>query len=203
MPSAIVLAGGQSRRLGRDKASTIVAGKTLLQHVIDRVSPLVDEVIVVTRPGQILPPVTEGSMYAGDVKLVLAEDVFPGKGPLGGLYSGLAAASVFPAVVVACDMPLLQPALIEELLRLAPGFDAVVPVHLGRPEPLCAVYATSCLDAIQARIDRADLKLSALPDDLHTCYVAEADWRRLDPDGLSFFNLNTPDDLARAEALLG
>ena len=195
MASAIVLAGGQSSRLGRDKASIVVAGATLLQHVLNRVSGLASEVIVVTRPGQELPSIASPPRSV--------EDSLPGKGPLAGLYTGLTAATSFPAIAVAGDMPLLQPPLLQELLDLALEFDAVVPRRQGLPEPLCAVYNAACIEAIRSCIERDDLKMANFLGDVRTRYVGEDEWQRVDPNGLSFFNLNTPEDLARAEALLG
>jgi molybdopterin-guanine dinucleotide biosynthesis protein A len=193
--SAIILAGGQSTRLGRDKASELLLGRSLLQRVVDRLDGLVDEFVIVRATGQALPPI------ASTVPLRVVEDDFPRIGPLGGVYSGLSATKEPRAITVACDMPLVVGALLAELLRRAPGHDAVVPVN-GQPEPLCAVYAMSCITAMKARIDAGEYKVTAFLETIDVLYVEPEEWRRFDPEGLSFLNINRDADLRRAEHLL-
>lgn len=203
MASAIILAGGQSRRLGEDKAAVKLAGRPLLQHVIDRVSPLVEDVIVVTRQWQSLPGITGLRPREGRPRpLIMVEDAVSGQGPMGGLYTGLSVVTSFPALTVACDMPLLQPALLEALLARADGSSAVVPLRSGLPEPLCAVYDAACLRPLRLRLERGELEMRGWLEDVRTRYFAEADWRLIDPAGLSFFNVNTRADLERVQALL-
>lgn len=193
--AAIILAGGKSSRFGRDKASELLRGRSLLQRVADRLDGLVDEYVIVTAAGQQLP-----SLYASR-PIVSVEDLYPEAGPLGGVYTGLATTQAPLAIAVACDMPLLQPALLRALLRLAPGHDAAVPMN-ELPEPLCAVYAASCLPAIKAQLDAGSYKMTGFYGAVDVRYVEPETWRRFDPDGLSFFNLNSEDDLRRAEQLL-
>jgi molybdopterin-guanine dinucleotide biosynthesis protein A len=195
--SGVILAGGLSARLGRDKASELLAGRSLLQRVVDRLAGLVDEYVVVTAAGQALPSVeAEAPMRA-------IEDAYARVGPLGGVYSGLSAMQGARAVTVACDMPLLQPALLSELLLLAPGHEAVVPLSDGGlPEPLCAVYAKTCLPAIKQRIDAGAYKVTGFFESVDVLYVEPEVWRRFDSDGLSFLNVNTEQDLSRAEPLI-
>ena len=193
--SAVILAGGLSSRLGRDKAAELLLGRSLLQRVIDRLEGLVDEYVVVTAAGQTLPSVKASA------SLRAVEDEYPRIGPLGGIYTGLSAMQARRAITVACDMPLLQPALLMELLRMAPGHDAVVPLN-GLPEPLCAVYAAACLPAIRERIDAGEYKVTGFFEAIDVLYVEPDAWRRFDPDGLSFLNVNRGEDLRRAEELL-
>lgn len=193
--AAIVLAGGKSSRLGRDKASEPLLGRPLLQRVLDRFLGLVDEYVVVRAAGQTLPAIETPALR-------VVEDLYPETGPLGGIYSGLSAAAAGHAVVVACDMPLLQPKLIAELLRLAPDHDLVVPVSEEFPQPLCAVYSKACLDAIRAQLDAGNYKITAAFGLLRPLYLRPDDWRPFDPEGLSFQNLNREEDLQRAAALL-
>lgn len=193
--AAIVLAGGRSTRLGRDKAGELLLGRSLLQRVLDRLAGLVDEYVVVRAPGQTLPPIQ------APAPLSVVEDAYPNAGPLGGLYTGLASMRAPRAVAVGCDMPLLQPALLSELLRLAPGRDAVVPLN-GLPEPLCAAYAASCLPAIREKLDRGSLKMTGFYDDVDVLYVEPGVWHRFDPEGLSFLNVNRDEDLLRVRELL-
>ncbi len=193
--AAVILAGGLSTRLGRDKASELLLGRSLLQRVIDRLAGLVDEYVLVTTSGQTLPPVEASA------PLRAVEDAYARIGPLGGIYTGLSAMQAPRAITVACDMPLLQPPLLAELLRLAPGHDAVVPLN-SLPEPLCAVYATTCLPAIQDRIQASQYKVTGFFEGVDVLYVEPDAWRRFDPDGLSFLNVNREEDLRRVEALL-
>lgn len=192
---AIVLAGGRSTRLGRDKASEMLLGRTLLQHVIDRVAPLVTEVIVVRAPGQSLPDIAA----AAPVRIV--DDAYPGTGPLGGICTGLAAASAARCLAVACDMPLLSQTLLRELLRRSAECDVVMPV-LEYPEPLHAIYARTCIEPMRARLDAGQLKITGFLGAVHVCYMREAECRAFDPDLLSFVNTNTEEELSRAEELL-
>ena len=183
---AIVLAGGQSKRFGRDKASELLLGRPLLAHVVDRVASLVGEITVVRAPEQVLPPIERS------VRIV--EDAYPGSGPLGGIYSGLAAATPDRCLVVACDMPLLSPALIAELLRRSTAFDVVMPV-LKYPEPLHAVYARTCIEPIRARLDAGQGKITSFLGAVHVEYMREDECRAFDSDLHSFRNANTPEDL--------
>lgn len=192
---AIVLAGGRSTRLGRDKASEMLLGRTLLQHVIDRVAPLVAEVIVVRAPGQSLPDIAA----AAPVRIV--DDAYPGTGPLGGICTGLDAANADRCMAVACDMPLLSHALLSEVLRRSAECDVVMPV-LEYPEPLHAVYARTCIEPMRARLEAGQLKITGFLGAVHVCYMREAECRTFDPDLLSFVNTNTEEELSRAEELL-
>ena len=195
--SGVILAGGLSTRLGRDKASELLAGRSLLQRVVDRLAGLVDEYVVVTAAGQVLPAVEASA----PVRAV--EDAYARVGPLGGIYSALSAMQGAWALTVACDMPLLQPALLSELLRVAPGHDAVVPLNDGGlPEPLCAVYAKTCLPAIKQRVDAGSYKVTGFFESVDVLFVEPQAWQGFDSDGLSFLNVNREEDLRRAEALI-
>jgi molybdopterin-guanine dinucleotide biosynthesis protein A len=193
---AVVLAGGRSSRLGRDKASLELLGRPLLRRVLDRLAGLADEYVVVRAAGQVLPAVKGQS-------LSIVDDLYRGAGPLGGIYTGLASLQAPRAIVVACDMPLLQPALLAELLRLGQGQAAVVPLNdAGLPEPLCAVYARPCLETLRAQLEAGRFKVSDALDLVRPRYVRPEAWRRFDPQGRSFQNVNTEEDLRRVTELL-
>jgi molybdopterin-guanine dinucleotide biosynthesis protein A len=195
--SAIILAGGLSTRLGREKASELLLGRSLLQRVIDRLEGLFDQHLVVTAAGQTLPPL-QASVPVDEIR-----DLFPQIGPLGGLYTGMSVMRHVRVVAVACDMPLLQPALLAELLRLLTGHHAVVPLNdAGLPEPLCAAYSLDCLPAIRDCIDQERYKLTSFFAGVDVLYIRPEAWRRFDPDGLSFLNVNREEDLVRAQELL-
>jgi molybdopterin-guanine dinucleotide biosynthesis protein A len=193
--AGVVLAGGQSRRLGRDKAVEPFWGQPLIRRVIDRVAPVTQEIVVVVADA------ARGQSLPLESRHRVAVDRYPGGGSLGGIFSGLAAARHPWALVVSCDMPFLNPSLLRHMLSLRQDADAVVPVVDGRPEPTHALYFKACLPHIEARIQAGELKISGFFDQVRVRYLAEDEVRRFDPEGLSFFNVNTPEDLARALAL--
>lgn len=193
--SGVVLAGGRSRRLGRDKAVEPFLGQPLVRRVIDRLAQVTQEIVVVVADaarGQALPlePIHR-----------VALDRYPDGGSLGGIFSGLTAARHPWALVVSCDMPFLNPGLLRHMLSLREDADAVVPVVDGRPEPTHALYSRACLPHIEARLQAGELKISGFFDQVRVKYLQEAEAQRFDPEGLSFFNVNTPEDLERALAL--
>jgi molybdopterin-guanine dinucleotide biosynthesis protein A len=193
--AAIVLAGGRSTRLGRDKASEVLLGTTLLQRVIDRVFPLVGEIVVVSARGQRLPDIRTPA----PVRLV--EDDYPECGPLGGIATGLARIEAPRALAVACDMPLLSAPLIGELFRRSDGCDVVMPV-LAFPEPLHAVYNPVCLAPIRERLEAGQYKITAFLGAVRVRYMREDECRAFDPELRSFLNTNTEADLARVRSLI-
>jgi molybdenum cofactor guanylyltransferase len=196
--SAIILAGGKSTRLGRDKASQELLGVSLLQRVVSRIEPLASEIVVVRAAGQTLPAIE------ASVPVRVVEDAIAGSGPIGGIYTGLSTIESPLAITVACDMPLLQPALLIEMLALATDdYDGVVPTNdMYLPEPLCAVYKKSCIEGIDTQIAANQLKVALFLDKVRVRYVPPATWRAWDPKGLSFLNINRESDLKRAETLL-
>ncbi|MCY4578697.1 MAG: molybdenum cofactor guanylyltransferase [Chloroflexi bacterium] len=193
--SAIVLAGGLSRRLGRDKALEPFEGEPLIQRVIGRLSRFTDETVVVVNSearGKELPLPHDA---------VIAVDIFPDSGSLGGIFTGLTAARNEWGFVVACDMPFLNTDLILHMLALRSDYDAVVPLLNGYPEPTHAVYSSACLPDIQRRLEARELKIAGFFDDVRVRTLSEVEVDDLDPERLSFFNVNTPEDLARAVTL--
>jgi molybdopterin-guanine dinucleotide biosynthesis protein A len=185
--TGVVLAGGQSRRMGRDKALLELSGETLLARAVRLLSAVTTELLVVGRQA------LDGS--PSSVRIVPDEQ--PGLGPLGGIATALRTMRTQHALVVACDMPLLQPALLRLLLSLAAQADAIVPRSAQGPEPLHAVYSAGCLPAVDACLRDGERAVSALLARVRTQYVEPREWAPYDPDGLSFLNVNTPDDWLR------
>ncbi len=134
--------------------------------------------------------------------LSTVEDLFPESGPLGGIYTGLEAISAPYGVVVACDMPLLQPALLRKLLCLGSKHNLVVPVNDDRPEPLCAVYARACIEPLRSRLEAGDFRVTSFVEAAGAHFLRPEEWRPFDAGGLSFKNLNRQSDLQSIEALL-
>lgn len=195
--SGIILAGGRSRRLGRDKAVEPFAGQPLIRRVIRRIETLTGEIVVVVADAD------RGKALPLDAQHRVAVDVYPDTGSLGGIFSGLAAAGGQWGLVAACDMPFLNRELLTYMLTLREGWDAVVPLPGAYPEPTHALYAKSCLPHIEAKLKANDLKISGFFDQVRVRYVSEEEIRGFDPELHSFFNVNSPEDLARAVALSG
>ncbi|MEA3459109.1 MAG: molybdenum cofactor guanylyltransferase [Chloroflexota bacterium] len=186
--TAIILAGGRSHRLGLDKALLRLDGETLLEAAVKKVATLSDEVIVaVSGP---LPYRLPGAH--------LVTDIHPGCGPLGGIHAGLAAASNFYSLVVACDMPFLNIELLRYMVEIAPGNDVVMPRLGTYLEPLHAIYSKDCLKPIERRIEAENFKVSDFLSEVRVRYLEREDIERFDPEHLSFFNINTMEDLERA-----
>src|SRR3972149_327416 len=187
MVTIAIQAGGASSRMGRDKGIVPLAGKPMVRHLLDRIEGLGDETLITTNSPQ-------DYRFAG-VRLV--GDTRPGTGALGGLHTALSAARGETVLVLACDMPLASRPLLEHLLARAPEADVVIPRREGEYEPLCAVYAKRCLALVEAALE-AGGRGGGRPVPRGVA-VEEPEWSVFDPEGLTFFNVNTPQELAEAE----
>jgi len=192
--TSIILAGGKSLRLGRSKALQVIEGKSLIQRVADRLAILSTEIIIATAHGEAIP-------CSSAVRIKTVADIYPGKGPLVGIYSGLIASSSSRAIVVGCDTPFLSVSLLEYMIQICSTFDVVVPRIKNKLEPLCAVYSKNCLVPIQGLLEQNELKISELFSMVKVKYVEEDEINSFDPKHLSFFNINSQDDLERAKKL--
>jgi molybdopterin-guanine dinucleotide biosynthesis protein A len=186
--SALVLAGGRSSRLGQPKALLPFDGEPVIARVVARLQPLFRETIVVAARDQELPP-----MPARVVR-----DQVDHQGPVAGICFGLEASATDVNFVVSCDSVFLKPALVAHLLSLAPGHDAVVPRWEERLQPLQAVYRSSVLPIAREQLARGELRLGDLFARVRARAVEEEEVRRFDPQGESFFNINTLEDYADA-----
>jgi len=186
--AGIVLAGGKSRRMGRDKACLPYGDSTLLAHVVEMVRSIAEPTFVVA---------DIADKYVLPDRTVVVGDMFPSAGPLGGLITGLTLAPGTYHVVVACDMPRLNPAVLRLLMEKANGADGAIPEVAGRLEPLCAVYHRRCADALRAQLDAGRLALHMAVESLALRRVGEDALRRIDPDLACFTNLNTPEEYRR------
>ena len=193
--TAVILAGGMSRRLGRNKALEPFQGEPLIRRVVHRMGQTASNIIVVANDDERAAELN----LPDHVTPVI--DEYPGKGSLGGIYTGLKAAPTEWAVFCACDMPFPSPRLYRALLSNRAANDAVVPVVDGRPEPIHAAYSRACLEPIREKLAADRLKISGFFDDVRVCYFTEDRVREIDPDLLSFFNINTQKDLEKANRI--
>lgn len=194
--TGIILAGGKNLRLGRNKALEKIGGITIIDRVASRLTPIVKQLIIVTADGKNhLIPAPSARFIA---------DIYPGKGPLGGIYTGLTLSSTKFNIAVACDMPFLNTSLFKYMLGLTAGFDAVVPrTKQSYFEPLHAIYSQSCLPVIKENLDSGQLSIRAFLKKVKVRYIEEDECRRYDPELLSFFNMNRQSDYEKALKIAG
>ena len=194
---AIVLAGGKSLRLGYNKVLETLGSRSLLEHVISRIAPLGSGIIVVATEEQVIP------QFEDYPNLQVVTDIYPSKGPLGGIYTGLKTSSSDCNLVVAADMPFLNRSLLEYMLGLTDGFDLVAPRVEGQVEPLHAVYMRSCLTTIEKMMKEGVLGVHRLFPRVNVRYLEVEEIARFDPEQRSFFNINTEGDLQIARKITG
>ncbi len=188
-----ILAGGQSSRMGTDKAFVRVLGRPLIDSILAQVAGLGEETIVITN---------QPDEYR-QLGLPLFADVLPEKGALGGLYTALYHSTRPHTLCLACDMPFAARPLLAHLIALRPEGDVIMPRLAGEAEPFRAVYAHECLGPIRAALDAGRMRVISFFDAVRVRFVDDAEIERFDPEHLSFFNVNTPADLAEAERLAG
>ena len=194
--SCIVLAGGKGLRLGRNKVLESIGNRSLLQRVVSSISFFKSDIIIVTASGQSF------SRFADYPRLKIVTDIYPGKGALGGIYTGLVASNSFYNLIVSCDMPFLNQALLHYMIQVSPGFDAVVPRLGNMVEPLHAVYSKGCLAPIERLLKQGNLKVSDILPRVKVRYVEAEEMDMFDPKHLSIFNVNTEADLRKARELI-
>jgi molybdopterin-guanine dinucleotide biosynthesis protein A len=198
--SAVILAGGKSRRLGEDKSFLVVDGQPLIARMAGRLTALSDDLIIVTNEPKQYEPL------ALPVRLVPDEQ--PGVGSLMGIYSGLKVADHHHALVVACDMPFLSVPLLRYMVRLivprplTGDYDVIIPRLGDLLEPLHAIYSKTCLPAIAQLLAQERRQIIAFFPQVRVRYVVEDEINRFDPYHLSFVNVNTPEDWAQVQTLL-
>lgn len=190
--SGVIQAGGRSARMGgRPKALIELAGRSIIERVLAALAPAVDDVLVVTNTPE---------LYAF-LDLPMVGDVYPDHGPLGGIYSGLKAASGSAALTVACDMPFLHPDVLRLVAARAGEGDVVIPRVGSRLETMHAAYDKACLPHIAERLVAGRLKIVDFLEGVRVVEIAEDEIARFRDPRVVFMNVNTPDDLERARAL--
>ncbi len=186
--TGIILAGGENKRMGVDKAFLMVAGMPMIEHVLRTLRSVVRRIIIVTNSPE--------RYRAYDARVVM--DRLDQRGPLTGIYSGICSSESEYNVVVACDMPFLNAKLLSYLMELAPGYDAVVPGEGELTEPLHAVYSRKLLPVIEERIRCDERRMQGIFSGANVRYVTEKEISRFDPERRSFINLNTPQQYKEA-----
>lgn len=192
--TGVILAGGKSRRMGEDKRYLVVGEQTLLERGLGVIRSIFQEVLIVI--AQDSPPL--------DVDAKVVRDLLPDCGSLGGLYTGLMQATTPWIFVVACDMPFLDQAVIDQFTSRRATADIVMAKLDARLHPMHALYGKRCLPALEQMIQARQFKIQEIvsQSSLRVQYVTEAELLTIDPSWRSFQNVNTPSDLEAARSLL-
>jgi molybdopterin-guanine dinucleotide biosynthesis protein A len=185
MLTGAVLSGGKSLRYGSNKALEVFQGKSLLQYAVQSLRSFCSPLLVVAND---LKPYLQ-------VRATLVQDILRDQGPLGGIHTALVFSPHEWLLVKATDMPFLAPELVRFMIASRDGFDVVVPVLNGRYDPLLALYSRRCLASVAATLERGDRKITKFFPKVRVKELPEQEWRTVDPKGLSFMNVNTPQDL--------
>jgi len=188
MVCGCIMAGGQSSRMGTNKALLDFHGQRLIERTAGQFTAWFDQVVIVTNTPGIFA-------YLG---LPMVEDRVPGLGPLGGIEAGLSVSRHPYSFFAACDMPFLNQALIAYLVSLAGQADIVVPRIDGEYQPMHAVYSSACLPAVQSQLASGIYKVTRFFEQMQVCAVTEAEVRRFGDPKRLFFNCNTPAELDQA-----
>lgn len=192
--TGVLLAGGQSKRMGRDKRFIQLEGISLFARVLDTLKNTFEQVIVVVAK--------HGTECFTEIPQVV-EDVIPNCGSAGGIYSGLIYSATDRIFCIACDMPFLNSTVASYLCSIDPYADIVMAQVGGKLHPMHAVYSKRCLPALKHKLEEKDLQIHTMCNnpELAVKIVPETDIREHDPYGLSFYNINTPMDLEFAQKL--
>lgn len=186
--NGIILAGGENRRMGADKAFLDIDGRPMIEHILALFADLFKKTIIVTN--------TPERYRSYEAELV--GDALAVRGPLTGIYSGLLWSGEEYNFIAACDMPFLNPRLIAYMGEVSRGHDAVVPRVNGLPEPLHAVYSKRTLSTIESHILSGERRIYRIFDRLDVRYLVDEEISRFDPDLRSFRNINTPEEYKEA-----
>ena len=191
--TGVILAGGLNKRFdGQNKAFIRIGGQRIVDRLLDVYDRLFDQIVLVTN---------DPAAYS-DVDALIVTDHYSVRSSLNGLHAGLFAAAHEHAFFAACDTPFIKDALIQRLLdTVSRKADIVIPSTSAGYEPMFAVYKKTCLPAMEWQLERDLLKIQGLFRKVRVKLVDEAELRKADPELVSFFNVNTPADLVRAEAL--
>ena len=189
MITGAVLAGGKSRRYGRNKALEELRGKRLIDYGLEALRSLCDPVFVV---------VNDASIYR-HLEATVIQDILPEQGPLGGIHTSLLFSPNEWVLVRATDMPFFSPGVASLMCEVKEGYDAVVPECNGLFEPLLALYHRRCIPSVAAVLEKGERKTTRFYEKVRVRTLREEEWRALDPEGLSFINVNTLEDMEKIE----
>ena len=190
--TGVILAGGESRRMGSDKSLLPIHGARFIDHVYTRMAALFDEVLIVTN---------SPDLYS-EIPCRKVPDIYYAQGALAGVHSGLAHAKTEQAFVVGCDMPFISPAVIRQICSHADEGDLVMPHSSNGHEPLHALYSKSCLPAMEQVLDAGQKRIMLFFDQVRLVELPATEIQKYDPEEKSFQNINTAEDYFRLRGTL-
>lgn len=185
--TGIVLAGGRASRMGRDKAFLVFDDKPLIEIMIDKLSSFFNDLIIVAN----------NPLLYKKYNIRIEPDILKERGPLGGIYTGLVKSSNMYNFICPCDMPFINEDLIKYMLGVIDVYDVVVCEYKGKLEPLCAIYSKNCIKPIEKQLSKDNLKVTDFFKDVKVKIITENEVVRLDLNGSSFANMNTPEDYSK------
>lgn len=198
MVTGVILSGGKSRRMGENKAFLRLGNDTLIGHVSQSLQSITDELLLITNTPD----------EYSHLNIAKHHDIIQNVGTLGGIHSGLTHATHETVICVGCDNPFLQPKLLNYLVSVLDNYDAVMPVTKERNDThetlqtLCSIYSKQCIPIIEEMLNEQELRVHALQERANVLCVNPQTWQLYDPDGLSFFNINTPEDYMKAKSIV-
>ncbi|MFH1777215.1 MAG: molybdenum cofactor guanylyltransferase [Candidatus Omnitrophota bacterium] len=182
--TGIILAGGKSTRMGKDKSFIPVYGRPIIEIVIDKISSLTSQLLIITN---------KPCLYR-KYGIKTKKDILHEHGSLGGIYTSLVFSKTVYNLITACDMPFINMEVARYMIRIMPGYDCVVLRWRRRLEPLFAIYSKHCIRTIEDQLKKKNLKISDIFSNLKTKIIMGKEIRRFDPCGRSFVNINTRQD---------
>ena len=193
MITGAILAGGYSKRFGKNKAFVEIGGKKLIERIIDIFRPIFDDILIVSNS-------PEEYEFTG---CPVIRDALPVKGPLVGIYSALLASKNKYIFISACDMPFINPGLIGYMIEKKKGYDIIVPSFEEKKlEPLHAIYSKTCLPYIKNKISIHEKRVISFYPDLLVYKLKKDEIIKYDPQFLSFYNINTNEDFKKSGQFL-
>ncbi len=183
--TGVILAGGKSIRMGKNKAFIQVEGIPIIERIHNLFTELFQEVIIVTN---------EKDLFS-NFNSKIYSDLIPDKGALGGLYTGIVWSSFYYSFCVACDMPFIKRSLVQYLIENVANEDVIIPRTKDGLQPLHAIYSKNCIDPIRRSIEEGKSKIIDIYDEVNVKIVDERNFLSFDPGRESFINVNTPEEL--------
>ena len=184
--NGVILAGGRSSRFGTNKALSMFKGERLIERLVRSLGQVTQSLFLVTNTPEAYP----------FLNLPTGKDLIPDCGPLGGIYTALKSIETPLCLCIACDMPFVHPNFMAYMIQTTTSYDVVVPMNGQREEPLCAVYRTTCIPAIEERIQAKRYKMIGFYDQVRVKRITASDTDHYNTD--MFFNVNTPGDYEEA-----
>ncbi len=185
--SGFILAGGKNSRMGSDKGLLVVKGKRIIEHLIEELEQVVDDIIIISNE--------ENYNYLG---YRVYRDILKNRGPMGGIHTALTFSKTRKNLIVGCDMPFLNRSIFQFIVDNSFGFDIAVPINNEKFEPLCAVYNSSCVERFSEHLKKNKLKIQDVLKEFQTNSININNTKF---DSRYFTNINTPEELSQINSL--